>query len=116
MESLHVNINDIYLYILNNFHVNKFTFEREIFARSGYRDCWFRDFDQPSPQPLSVVALVPSRMNNFPSLQGYSMSILATREGRNRTHEIFEPVPVLSTTQDLVKGSLDQSRAYRQMT
>lgn len=44
-DLLNVHINEIYLYPLHNFQINKFTFEREIFARSGHSDCWFRDFD-----------------------------------------------------------------------
>ena len=99
-ESLNVHINDIYLYILNNFHVNKFTFERKIFARSGHRDCWFRDFDQPSPL-LWVSWLWSLQVEQFPQLL-WSWStvwgLLATREGRNHTLENFEPAPVLSIT------------------
>ena len=66
-ESLNVHINDIYLYILNTFHVNKFTFERKIFARSGHRDCWFRDLDQPSPLPW-VSWLWSLQVEQFPQL------------------------------------------------
>lgn len=88
-DLLNVHICEIYLYPLHNFQINKFTFEREIFARSGHSDCWFRDFDHHHSF-LSLSAEVEAQNEVFLAARGQSHA--------HNIFEIFEPASVLSIT------------------